>query len=103
MINILAEVAKVLTVEPIFNSSSDLIIVRKSLLLESFFEWTKDVVFTWRENRAVRGMSENLLAELQYQCSAHNCHMRTTIIRQDDNPARPHVSSMIHGNLSQFM
>ncbi|GFW21639.1 hypothetical protein TNCV_4281541 [Trichonephila clavipes] len=73
----LGEEASVLVVEPIFNSSLDLIIGEKSPSLQKFLKRIEDVVFSR--------------------------HMRTNIIMQDDNPTGQHASSDVFDIFFQFL
>ncbi|GFW48890.1 hypothetical protein TNCV_3900881 [Trichonephila clavipes] len=96
--------ASVLVKKPIFNSSFNLITIGKTPSLQSFLEWTEDVVFTQREVRAELGMYENLPVEPLPTITLFN----TPLPREDvhynaiDNPARQHAESLMFDVLFLF-
>ncbi|GFU24360.1 hypothetical protein TNCV_942521 [Trichonephila clavipes] len=52
---VMGKEARMFVVEPIFNSSLELIIIGKMPSLQILLQYIEDVVFTWREIRSVWG------------------------------------------------
>ncbi|GFT26222.1 hypothetical protein TNCV_1544311 [Trichonephila clavipes] len=100
MMDTLGEEAPVFIVEPIFNSSLDLII-EKSPSLQRFLEWTEYLVVSRREIWAVMECSKTSQSNcLTNVCLARHSHMRTSII---DDSAGQNATSEVLDILSQFI